>query len=179
MGSQEIAEQARTLHKDFLFKTAANVEKLISKPEYAARFRAVWQTFSKRVASGKGENPLHWFRPKAIRPRNDKDRVLIDYVMLTVIHEHNLRPQWQQICQDPVWWADSIWCWLRVWSYDRNKTNIEIYKDSVQEAETIRIEIQLAFEHILTDLANLKPTETDSQQGKFGFHPKAKELNES
>ena len=156
-------QEAQQQHKKYLFDVAAEVERLISKPEYAAQFRSVWQAFSKRVQSGEKvrRKVRHWFRPVSEEPSNDKDREIINYITLAVIHDHNRRPQWKQICSESVYRADSIWGWLRVWPYDRNKRHIEIYGDSIKEAETIRVEIQLALEHVKTDLAGKQPPEPE------------------
>jgi len=134
------------------------VEQLISVPEYAERFRSVWQVISKRVQSG--EKIYRWFRPVCEEPSNDKDREMMNYIILAMIHDHNRRPQWKRICPESDTWADGRWCWLRVWSDDRNKQYKGIYGDSVQEAETIRTEIQLALERVQDDLAKL-PAETE------------------
>ena len=176
-------QKAQQQHSKFLFDVAAEVEKLVNEPVIMTRFGNQIKTLCKMVVSYYSQpdkkniqNPLDWFRPKASlsQPLNDKKGMMVNYVMLAVIHDNKLKPQWKRIYSGldnlKVWpyftdWANnSLWPWLRVWSDDRNKKHIEIYGDSIQEAETIRAEIQLALERVQTDLASLKPAETEQQK---------------
>lgn len=178
MGKQKAQQQ----HSKFLFDVAVQIEKLVNEPAVIASFRNQIQAFCKTVMSycsqpdkKKAQNPLDWFRPKASlsHPLNEKERLMVDYVLLAVIHDNNLKPQWQRIyCglgnlevwpDFAVWAINSLWPWLRVWSDDRNKQHIEIYADSIRETEKIRTEIQLALEHVEADLAR-QPLGTDQEQ---------------
>lgn len=180
-------QKARQQHSKFLYDVAVQIEKLVNEPTIMTRFRDQIQTFYKMVVSYYSQpdkkttqNPLDWFRPKASpsQPLNDKERMMVNYVMLAVIHDNNLRPQWQRIYFglhnietrpqfDFDIWVNGFWPWLRVWSDDRNKTHIEIYRDSVQEAETIKPEIQLALEQVQADLGKVKPAETEENADKI------------
>ena len=176
-------QKAQEQHKKNLFNFAAEIEKLVIAPAIMASFRNQIETFWKMVVSydsqpdkKNAQNPFHWFRPTAsLRPPlNDKERMMVNYVMLAVIHDNQLKPQWKRIYSGlgnlkvgprfTAWANNSLWPWLRVWSYDRNKTHIEIYEDSVQEAKTIRTEIQLALEYVNADLAEKQAEIQQSQR---------------
>lgn len=183
-----VDKQKAQQHSKFLYDVAVQIEKLVNEPAIITRFRDQIQTFCKMVVSYNSQpdkkttqNPFDWFRPKASlsQPLNDKERMMVNYVMLAVIHDNQLKPQWKRIYSGSdniniwpdftVWANNKLWPWLRVWSDDRNKTNIEIYGDSIQEAETIRVEIQLALEHVIADLAAKEEAERESRKGKIGY----------
>jgi len=184
-------QKAQQQHSKFLFDVAVQIEKLVNEPAVMASFRNQIQTFCKTVMSycsqpdkKKAQNPLDWFRPKASlsQPLNEKERLMVDYVLLAVIHDNNLKPQWQRIYSGlanlklwpdfPVWANNSLWPWLRVWSDDRNKQHRQIYADSIREAEKIRAEIQLALDHVMADLVEKEEAERESDKNRFGFHSK-------
>lgn len=124
-----------------------------------------------------------WFYPftttiKTSRGPNVEEQFMRSCVLLAIVHDSVL----QNSQQEPIyftpkgtnptsfqsWATQNIWKWLNgvLWRNSYASENIE------KAAKEIPIMLDAALTSVRNDLSNLGPTETDSGQGKFGFHPK-------
>jgi len=163
-------------HEQFLRRIAKEVDQLIHKdPINLDHFRQQVGAFvkkSERYLSGKApnkQNPPYLLGPVLSvqdwdplpAPQSQQDLLPDFYFILTLIHDNILTiPQFVPI-NNELYRTDDDWvkcCW-------------DYYKSRAANGKEKTL-IEAALEHVKSDLAKLNPEETDSQCGKFGFHPK-------
>ncbi len=181
-------------YKDFLLEIANKVDKLILNPTNMDQFRNQMRIFGEmreawnqtktqhkkiaeadpRLRAGPPPDPIDWVWPLGsstlTRPPNDKEKLMCDYFLLTVIHDGALTDSMDKCIYfkrtDNGMWLNldggsiaAIPSTARLfWEEDlsRYKRGLEYAKNNKTKAK-----IERALDHVMTDLAKLKPAATE------------------